>query len=476
MANVFKKQIVRYLDADGRQVTKDTPGACRVEGLSSKYYGRVPGKPNPVPLCSNKAAAEMMLRRLCHKADMASVGLRDPYEEHRSVLLTEHLDDFEADLRAKPGRTEKQVRQVASRARKVIKGCGFFLIADLSADRVQSWLADLRDAGRDLPPLPLGQMIFTRAEPAAALRVKPHNATALVRRHQLEATGQGRARRYPLASVEALRGRLRRGRSAQTSNFYLQAIKQFCRWMMKHRRMGDNTLAILEAGNVETDRRHDRRELTAEELRRLLAATRDSSRTFRGLTGWDRFHLYAAACGTGFRASALASLTPESFDLDADRPTVTLAARCNKNRKPHVQPLPPDVAELLRSYLHGRPSKVLLWPGTWASDNKGAEMLRGEVAAAGISYVVEGPDGPLYADFHSTRHTYLTLGGRAGIDLRTLQELAGHSTPTLTARYSHRRLHDLAGAVERLPNFLPEAGGSASSAPEDAAEAATEAG
>ncbi len=76
--------------------------------------------------------------------------------------------------------------------------------------------------------------------------------------------------------------------------------------------------------------------------------------------------------------------------------------------------------------------------------------------AAGIPYAVEGPDGPLYADFHSLRHSYLTLGGRAGIDLRTLQELAGHSTPTLTARYSHRRLYDLAGAVEKLPNFLPD--------------------
>jgi hypothetical protein len=55
------------------------------------------------------------------------------------------------------------------------------------------------------------------------------------------------------------------------------------------------------------------------------------------------------------------------------------------------------------------------------------------------------------------RHSYLTLGGRAGIDLRTLQELAGHSTPTLTARYSHRRLFDLAGAVENLPSILPTA-------------------
>jgi integrase len=54
------------------------------------------------------------------------------------------------------------------------------------------------------------------------------------------------------------------------------------------------------------------------------------------------------------------------------------------------------------------------------------------------------------------RHTYLTLGGRAGIDLRTLQELAGHSTPTLTARYSHRRLYDLQGAVEKLPRMFPE--------------------
>jgi len=70
--------------------------------------------------------------------------------------------------------------------------------------------------------------------------------------------------------------------------------------------------------------------------------------------------------------------------------------------------------------------------------------------------VTEGPDGPEYADFHSLRHSFLTLGGRAGIDLRTAQELAGHSTPILTAR-SHRRLYDLAGAVGKLPNLVPPA-------------------
>src|SRR5262249_20408159 len=43
----------------------------------------------------------------------------------------------------------------------------------------------------------------------------------------------------------------------------------------------------------------------------------------------------------------------------------------------------------------------------------------------------------------------------AGIDLRTLQELAGHSTSKLTERYTHVALHDLAGAVEKLPSILP---------------------
>jgi hypothetical protein len=42
----------------------------------------------------------------------------------------------------------------------------------------------------------------------------------------------------------------------------------------------------------------------------------------------------------------------------------------------------------------------------------------------------------------------VTLLGRSGVDMHTVQLLADHSTPELTARYSHRRLADLAGAVE----------------------------
>src|SRR5262249_54158273 len=159
------------------------------------------------------------------------------------------------------------------------------------------------------------------------------------------------------------------------------------------RRMPDNPLAHLEAGNVEVDRRHDRRELTADELRRLLEVTRAGERTFRGLTGCDRFHLYATARSTGFRAPALASPIPEPFALDGQPATVTLAARQNKSRKVKVQPLPPDVVQLLRVYLEGKPRGQPVWGGTWAKGYKGAEMLRADLEAAGIPYAVEGPGG-----------------------------------------------------------------------------------
>src|SRR5436305_9297490 len=114
MPQVFRKSITRYLDAEGRQVPKGTPGARKVREKSAKWYGRAPGAARPVPLCENKAAAQIMLNELVRKAGLATVGLADPYEEHRKRPLLEHLADFESALLAK-GDTGKQAGQVASR-------------------------------------------------------------------------------------------------------------------------------------------------------------------------------------------------------------------------------------------------------------------------------------------------------------------------------------------------------------------------
>jgi integrase len=445
---------VRFKGPDGKTVTAPlTKKGDRCRLPSPTWYGRVNGQ--PVPLCTNKTAAELMLAELIRKAELGKVGATDPFEGHRKRPLAEHLADYRRELEAR-GNTPRYTDLVVSRLEDLLAGCGFVFTPDLSASRVMEWLDGLRRQGRRPAELDPGKQEWTRRELGQLLGIKPASVPPLVRRHRLQASGKGKARRYPRVTVLALQDRQCQGVSVETTNQYLTHLKSFCKWLAKDGRMGENPVERLEAGNAEVDRRHDRRELDAGELRRLLAAARDSARTFRGLTGWDRYHLYAAACGTGFRASGLAGLTPESFGLDPAGPTVTLAARRNKSRKLKAQPLPADVADLLREYLRDKPAGQPVWPGTWASDRVAADMLRLDLAAAGIPYVVDGPDGPLHADFHALRHSYLTLGGRAGIDLRTLQELAGHSTSALTERYSHRRLHDLAGAVEKLPRLLPD--------------------
>jgi excisionase family DNA binding protein len=449
---------VRFRGSDGKTVTapvttkgKNAGKSCRV--VSPTWYGRVNGE--PVPLCTDKTAAELMLAELIRKALLADRGITDPFEEHKARPLAEHLADFRTALTAK-GNTLDYVALVLGRLQALVNGCGWRTLCDLSASQAGEWLTRQHTPGRPAPALPPGRDAFTPAETAKLLGVSTAAVRDAVKRHRLPAAGAGKARRFPRATVLALLDRQGRGAGAQTRNSYRARLRTFGNWLVRDRRLGENPFRHVEAENTATDRRHDRRELDAGELRRVLETARGSARPFRGLTGPDRFHLYATACGTGFRASALASLTPESFDLAAGVPTVTLAARHAKNRKTKVQPVPPDLAELLRDYLRGRPPGRHVWGGTWAKDHRGAEMLRADLEAAGIPYVVEGPDGPLFADFHSLRHSHLTLGGRAGIDLRTLQELAGHSTPVLTARYSHRRLHDLAGAVEKLPRLLPD--------------------
>jgi excisionase family DNA binding protein len=158
-------------------------------------------------------------------------------------------------------------------------GCGFRLISDLSASRVMDWLASLRRGAATRVPLPSAEA-FTRSEAAQLLGMTPTAFRDTVRRHRLPVTGKGPKRRFPRATVEAVRELASKGHSVQTTNYYLSHLKSFCHWLVKDRHMADKPVAHLEEGNVKVDRRHDRRELTADELRTLLAA-HASERTFR---------------------------------------------------------------------------------------------------------------------------------------------------------------------------------------------------
>jgi integrase len=468
MANLIKPWLIRYVDdRTRRRVPASTPGASKVRERASKWYGQgVPGWPpkKRVPLATRKATAQAMLNRLVEEAIRGRAGLTDRYREHAARPLGEHLVAYRRALEAK-GDSPFHVAQTVARAAAVAEGCGFRFTAEIDADRINEWLAERRRPVQ-APALPADRDTFSPKEVAALLGVSNTALWQQARRLGVRAEGRGKARRYGREGVEALLARAGRGNSVQTANFYLAAFKSFCRWLVRDRRMGESPVAHLQGGNPKLDRRHDRRELAVEELVRVMEAARVSAAAFRGLTGEDRFHVYLAAIGTGFRAGELATLRPGSFALDAAPPTATLPFAATKNRKGATQPLPPSVTAALRGYLAGKPAGGPVWPGRWHKN--AADMLRIDLEAAGVPYSVEGPDGPLYADFHALRHSYISHLSRAGVSPKEAQALARHGDIRLTLqRYTHVGLADLAAAVGKVP-MLAAADGSAVAPPDRA--------
>src|SRR5262245_57192737 len=138
MAQPFKKQTVRYCTPDGRRCSPDTLGAIKRVEESRKYYGLVPqpdGRRKPVPLCPDLGRSKQLLNKLLGDAVLRRNGMADPFEVSRKKPLAVHLDEWQADLLAR-GNTKEHSQQTANRARKVVEGCKFVWIGDLSASRV----------------------------------------------------------------------------------------------------------------------------------------------------------------------------------------------------------------------------------------------------------------------------------------------------------------------------------------------------
>jgi excisionase family DNA binding protein len=375
-----------------------------------------------------------------------SVGPGDPFREHRLRPVGEHLEDFRRYLAAK-GRSYDHVRNTVSQCQADIDGCEILNTDDIEAAAVVECIAGLADVAA--LELPQGQEEFTSRELAALLGVRLDSVYRMLTRGDLAAngTGKGRKRRFTRADVEANLAR-RKGAGVETRNHYLASIRAFSKWLVKNRRMAADPLAHLERQNADVDRRHPRRALREDVFARLVEATARGA-GFRGIDGPDRLVLYTLAANTGSRAKELGSLTPESFDLGAKTPTVTVAAASSEHKRKDEQPLRADVAALMRQHLTGRAAGQPVWPGTWKTT--GAEMLRRDLDAAGIPYQDERGR---YFDFHAMRGQFISGLAAGGVHPKVAQVLARHSTITLTMdHYTQLDVLDVAGALDKLPKL-----------------------
>jgi integrase len=117
---------------------------------------------------------------------------------------------------------------------------------------------------------------------------------------------------------------------------------------MKDGRARQDALAGVSGFNAKEDRRHDRRTLGLEELRRLIEAAHQGG-PYREMTGPDRAIIYRLAVATGLRFAEIASITRDSFALGGPgMPAVSVKAGYTKNGDPTTLPIPIDLADDLR--------------------------------------------------------------------------------------------------------------------------------
>lgn len=182
---------------------------------------------------------------------------------------------------------------------------------------------------------------------------------------------------------------------------------------------------------------------------RVSACTR-SGPVRHKLAGLSRAMLYRVAMETGLRRNELRTLTPSSFELESETPTVFVEAAESKNRKTTLLPIRPELADELREWFHatGKAADTQLWPEL---TNHTAKMLKADLEAAGIAY---RDDSGLYADFHSLRHSFVSMLAAGNVHPKLAQRLARHSDINLTmARYTHTLIADEAQALDALPQF-----------------------
>ncbi len=393
------------VDADGVwtvQITDHTDVRRRIPGFASRAASAELER-NIRKLISIRQAGGSLDAESNRFLETAPAAVRDKLaawgviEKARAAMgkpLSEHIADWRLALEAK-GNCVDHVKQFTSNIRRLADACGWRNLTDISATDVTVWIS----------------------------------------------------------------ARRKESMSAGTINHHLRAGKAFCNWAIEVKRLTENSLKYIPLLNADTDRRVERHPYTVEELGALLTAA-ERGPIVNGMAGSDRVLLYRTAVETGFRWSELHSLMRISFNFEAEPATVTIRAEDSKNGKEDTLPLRPELAADLKARMALFLPTAKAFPGMWQA--KGAAMIRVDLEAAGIidrdanGNLITTDDCGLSYDFHGLRHTFATLGAKAGIPLAVMQKLMRHSDPKLTAGiYTHVLVADKADELAKLPEIAP---------------------
>lgn len=226
-----------------------------------------------------------------------------------------------------------------------------------------------------------------------------------------------------------------RGLAAATIARKLAAIKAFYRFMTAEGYMDANPAEVVEAG---TKGIKLPRVLSEDEVVRLL--NQPDIKTAEGFRDRTMLEVLYA---TGMRVSELINLTLERVDLN-----MKYIIAFGKGSKERIVPLGSVAAEFLQQYLEkvrpklthaGRNTNIvfLAFGGHELTRQRFWQIIRAYGRKANINKALTP---------HILRHSFATHLLDNGADLRSVQELLGHSDISTTQIYTHltnKRLRDI---------------------------------
>lgn len=171
----------------------------------------------------------------------------------------------------------------------------------------------------------------------------------------------------------------------------------------------------------------------------------ESNRVLAAASGQDRA-MICTAVKAGLRRGELLALRQEDIDLVARRIDVRQAVSRGhittpKNGKTRHVPMSPQLRDVLAGHRHLR--------GPYVFCNEDGSMLTKDQVRRTVQKACQKA-GLRAAGWHMLRHTFASQLAMAGVPLRVIQELLGHSTIKMTLRYAHLSPSTLVDAVSVL--------------------------
>ena len=210
----------------------------------------------------------------------------------------------------------------------------------------------------------------------------------------------------------------------------VSALKNFFRFLMRENLIQNKAIMAVRSARPNKILPHP---LSADQAQKFLKLARSMQKD--SWQGERDVALFTLMYGAGLRIAEALSLNVGDIPLEAEAMTIT-----GKGNKQRLIPLLPAVRQAIKKYLESHPCPT---PDTPLFIGVRGDRINPGVVQRTVRKIRYTMGLPDTVTPHALRHSFATHLLQGGGDLRSVQELLGHSSLSATQRYTEITLQDL---------------------------------